>query len=100
MGFGIRRRATTPLISPPRLQELGVAVVIYPRLLTACAVQGMKQGLDTLKQAMGSKAVVERPELQVSFEELNDIVGFRHYKALENRYASTPAPKPRRKARG
>lgn len=100
MGFGIRRRATTPLISTPRLQELGVAVVIYPRLLTACAVQGMKQGLDTLKQAMRSKAVVERPELQVSFEELNDIVGFRHHKALENRYASTPAPKPSRKARG
>src|SRR5438876_10202938 len=36
MGFGIRTRATTPLISPARLQDLGVAVVIYPRLLTAC----------------------------------------------------------------
>src|SRR5262249_11426817 len=41
MGFGIRSRATTPLIAPAQLQALGVAVVIYPRLLTACAVQGM-----------------------------------------------------------
>jgi 2-methylisocitrate lyase-like PEP mutase family enzyme len=39
MGFGIRPRATTPLIAPEQLQALGVAVVIYPRLLTACAIQ-------------------------------------------------------------
>src|SRR5256884_6046510 len=37
MGFGIRTRSTTPLLSAARLQELGVAAVIYPRLLTACA---------------------------------------------------------------
>src|SRR5687768_16682462 len=42
MGFGIRGRTTTPLLSASRLQELGTRVVIYPRLLTACAVQGMK----------------------------------------------------------
>ena len=38
------------------------------------------------------------PEL--SFEELNDLVGFRQYKALENRYASKPAGKRVRKAGG
>jgi|GEM_PF-3611876 len=27
-----------PLIAPARLQELSVAAVIYPRLLTACAI--------------------------------------------------------------
>src|SRR4051812_10514469 len=34
MGFGIRSRSTTPLLSPAELQDLGVAAVIYPRLLT------------------------------------------------------------------
>src|SRR5437899_9231355 len=38
MGFGIRQRSTTPLLSAKQLQDLGVAVVIYPRLLTACAL--------------------------------------------------------------
>src|SRR5512137_763294 len=45
MGFGIRQRSTTPLLSARQLQDLGVAAVIYPRLLTACALQGMKNGL-------------------------------------------------------
>ena len=42
MGFGIRSRPTTPLLSPRELQDLGVAVVGYPRLVTAAAIQGMK----------------------------------------------------------
>lgn len=95
MGFGLRRRATTPLISPLRLQELGVAAVIYPRLLTTCAVRGMKNGLETLKQVMRSKAVIERPDLQVTFDEINDLVGFREFKVLESRYA----PKSRGKGK-
>ncbi len=88
MGFGIRRRSTTPLISPARLEELGVGVVIYPRLLTACAVQGMKHGVATLKQAMKSKRVIERPDLAVGFEELNALVGFVELQRLERRYAA------------
>src|SRR6267154_3401944 len=43
MGFGIRQRSTTPLLSAAQLQELGVAVVLYPRLLTACAVMCMQR---------------------------------------------------------
>src|SRR5256885_627998 len=63
MGFGIRARATTPLIAPVQLQALGVAVVIYPRLLTACAIQGMQHGVAGLRAAMQSPTVLERPEL-------------------------------------
>jgi 2-methylisocitrate lyase-like PEP mutase family enzyme len=88
MGFGIRRRSTTPLLSPQQLQALGVGVVIYPRLLTACAVQGMKHGIDTLKQAMKQKRPLERPQLAVSFEELNALVGFEELQRLERRYAT------------
>jgi hypothetical protein len=35
-----------------QLRDLGVAVVIYPRLLTACALQGMKNGLELLQQSL------------------------------------------------
>ena len=87
MGFGIRKRATTPLISPARLAELGVRVVIYPRLLTACAIKGMQNGLDALREAMQSKAPIERPELLASFEELNTVVGFDEFKSLEGKLA-------------
>src|SRR5438105_15960958 len=62
MGFGIRSRATTPLIAPVQLQALGVAVVIYPRLLTACAVQGMQHGVAALRVAMACPTRRGRPE--------------------------------------
>jgi 2-methylisocitrate lyase-like PEP mutase family enzyme len=38
MGFGIRTRPTTPLICAPELQDLGVAVASYPRLVTDAAI--------------------------------------------------------------
>jgi len=88
MGFGIRSRSTTPLLSAARLQELGVGVVIYPRLLTACAVQGMKNGLATLAEQLRTGTVVERPEYAVGFEELNAVVGFPQARELEQRFVT------------
>ncbi len=90
MGFGIRSRTTTPLVSAARLQELGVRAVIYPRLLTACAVQGMKNGLATLSEQLRTGAIVEHPEYAVSFEELNDVVGFPDARKLEQRFVTKP----------
>src|SRR5947207_5261945 len=86
MGFGIRQRSTTPLLSAKQLQDLGVAVVIYPRLLTACALQGMKNGLELLKQSLDSGKVVDRPDALVSFEELHDIMGMHEIEEMEQRY--------------
>jgi 2-methylisocitrate lyase-like PEP mutase family enzyme len=86
MGFGIRKRSTTPLLSPRRMQEIGVAVAIYPRLLTSTAIRGMKNGLAALQQSIDSGEVVERPELAVSFEELNTLVGFDDVQAIERRF--------------
>jgi 2-methylisocitrate lyase-like PEP mutase family enzyme len=86
MGFGIRKRATTPLLSARQLQDLGVAVVIYPRLLTAAAVQGMKHGLAALRQSLDTGEVVERPDLLVSFEELNALVGFHQVQEIERKF--------------
>jgi hypothetical protein len=43
---------------------------------------------------MQSPTVLERPELAVSFEELNALVGFAELQARERRYATEPTPKP------
>jgi 2-methylisocitrate lyase-like PEP mutase family enzyme len=86
MGFGIRRRSTTPLLSARELQELGVAAVIYPRMLTACALQGMKNGLALLKESLDSGKVVDRPDALVSFEELHQIIGLHEIEEMERRF--------------
>jgi 2-methylisocitrate lyase-like PEP mutase family enzyme len=89
MGFGIRTRSTTPLISARRLQEIGVGAVIYPRLLTTCAIRGMMNGMAALDETLATGTVVEHPELTVSFEELNDLMGFQGIRALEKRYSGS-----------
>ena len=89
MGFGIRQRSTTPLLSARQLQDMGVAVVIYPRLLTACALMGMQKGLGLLQQSLDSGKVVDRPDALVSFEELHDIMGMHEVEDLEQRFLTT-----------
>jgi 2-methylisocitrate lyase-like PEP mutase family enzyme len=86
MGFGIRTRSTTPLISAKRLEDLGVSAVIYPRLLTAAAVQGMINGMQALQASLGKDEIVNRPDLAVSFEELNALCGYAESQELEQRY--------------
>ncbi len=86
MGFGIRQRSTTPLLSAKQLQDLGVAAVIYPRMLTACALRGMQRGLAHLKESLDTGKVVDKPEALVSFEELHEIMGIADVEALEQRF--------------
>lgn len=86
MGFGIRSRSTTPLIPALRMQELGVAAVIYPRLLTSCAIRGMMNGITALQESLQTTQVIDRQELAVSFEELNELVGFSETQELEQRF--------------
>jgi 2-methylisocitrate lyase-like PEP mutase family enzyme len=88
MGFGIRKRSTTPLISARELHELGVSVVIYPRMLTACALMGMKKGLEILHGSIERGEVVEREDALVSFEELNAIMGMADIEKLERQFIS------------
>ncbi|MDP1537201.1 MAG: isocitrate lyase/PEP mutase family protein [Burkholderiales bacterium] len=88
MGLGMRPRKTTPLMSPRELQDIGVAAVSYPRLLTTAALRGMMNALDVFKsEVIGNNSVIERPDLQVSFEELNDLMGMEYLDALEQRYS-------------
>ena len=88
MGFGIRQRPTTPLLSAKQLEDMGVKAVSFPRLLTSAAIQGMKNALAVLGQSIEEGRVIDRPDLLVSFDELNDLMGIRKIKVLERSFAA------------
>lgn len=87
MGFGIRARRTTPLVTPGRLAELGVAVAIYPRMLTAAAITGMHKALEVFRGSHDDSAVPDRPDLLTSFEDLQALIGLDEAREMEQRYA-------------
>ena len=99
MGFGLRKRSTTPLLSPARLAELGVGAVIYPRMLTAAAVRGMQVALEEMLRSIEIGEVVEREHLLVGFDDLNDLMGAKDLAVLEGRYL-TAAQKAAKKYEG
>lgn len=88
MGFGIRSRRTTPLMSARQLQDLGVKVVSYPRLLSSAALQGMRNAMEVFMESLTEGRVIERPDLQFSFEELNALMGHARIKELEARFVT------------
>jgi 2-methylisocitrate lyase-like PEP mutase family enzyme len=88
MGFGIRQRPTTPLLSTRQLEDMGVKAVSFPRLLTAAAIQGMKNALTVLGQSIEEGRAIDRPDLLVSFDELNDLMGIREIRALERAFVA------------
>ena len=89
MGFGIRQRPTTPLLSARQLEDLGVKTVSYPRMLTAAAIQGMKNALAVFGQSLAEARVIDRPDLLVSFGELNELMGMRQVEALKDSFLRT-----------
>ncbi len=86
MGFGIRQRPTTPLLSARQLEDLGVSVMFCARMLTAAAVQGMKNALAAFRQSLDTGEVVDRPDLLVDFDEINRLVKLPELLALERRF--------------
>ncbi|MEO8923318.1 MAG: isocitrate lyase/PEP mutase family protein [Caldimonas sp.] len=88
MGFGIRSRPTTPLISISRLKALGVARISLPRLVPAAALSGMEKALEALKQCIETGEFVERPDLVVDMETITRLVGYERITALENELLS------------
>lgn len=84
MGLGIRARSTTPLISPARLRNLGVAQVSYPRLLSAASIRGMLNAMAVFREdVLDQGIVVDRPDLSVSFEDICELVGLGDVELLE-----------------
>jgi 2-methylisocitrate lyase-like PEP mutase family enzyme len=86
MGFGIRQRPTTPLLSARQLEDMGVKAVSYPRMLTAAAIQGMKNALEVFGQSIQENRVIDRPDLLVSFGELNDLMGLKQLQQLQQSF--------------
>jgi 2-methylisocitrate lyase-like PEP mutase family enzyme len=93
MGFGIRQRPTTPLLSTRQLEDMGVKTVSFPRMLTAAAIQGMKNALAVFGQSIAEERIIDRPDLLVSFGELNDLMGMQQIEALKSAFLTPPAGK-------
>lgn len=87
MGFGLRSRGTTPLMSQAELETYGVAIVIYARLMSSSALNGMTLALDALLEQRDTAVVTERPDLCASFDELEGLVGLEEANALGETYA-------------
>lgn len=88
MGFGVRSRPTTPLIPAARLEEIGVDVVIYPRLITAAATAGMKRGLEELTRAVETREEYEAPDAVVDWDDYTDLIGKPAVDDLEERFGA------------
>jgi len=86
MGFGLQPRSTTPLLTAKQLQDMGVAMVTYPRMLSAASVRGMLNALAAFKDGMFKESPEEHPELQVNFTELSALMGLPELDAMEQRY--------------
>jgi 2-methylisocitrate lyase-like PEP mutase family enzyme len=91
MGFGIRRRPTTPLMSIKRLAEIGVRRVSLPRLLPAAAIHGMTRALDAMKQAIASGEPADRPDLLVDIDAIMHLMDYDAMRELERRLLTTAA---------
>lgn len=89
MGLGIRSRPTTPLLSPRQLEEMGVAQISYPRLLSTAALKGMMNAMQVFRdEVVERNKVVDRPDLLASFAEINELMGLDDLEALERQFTS------------
>jgi 2-methylisocitrate lyase-like PEP mutase family enzyme len=87
MGFGLMERGTTPLLTPRQLEGLGVSSVSYPRMLTSAALRGMMNALGAFRETIEAEEPVQRPELLVTFQELNRLMGLDELHKLEQRFS-------------
>jgi 2-methylisocitrate lyase-like PEP mutase family enzyme len=86
MGFGIRSRPTTPLISVRRLAEIGVARATFARMLPAAAIMGMRQALEVFRDSVESGVIHDRADMLVGIEDITDLMGYPQIDALEAAY--------------
>lgn len=86
MGFGIRRRPTTPLITIKRLEEIGVARVSLPRMLPAAALAGMKKALELMTRSIETGELVDRPDLLAGIDEITALMDYDRIAALEQEF--------------
>ncbi len=88
MGLAIRARKTTPPVPPKDLEALGVKQVTYPRLFTAAALKGMQNALAVFQnELVAQNRIVDRADLLVTFDEINDLMGLPVLDALEAKFS-------------
>lgn len=85
MGFGIRRRPTTPLISLAELKALGVKRVSLPRMLPAAAIKGMQAALALMQESIAKGEAYDRPDVLVGIEDIMELMGYEQMRALEKK---------------
>lgn len=85
MGFGIRKRPTTPLIPLADLRTWGVRRVSLPRMLPAAAIHGMAQALRIMKEAYEAGVAVDRPDLLVGIDDIMKLMDYDGVRALERK---------------
>jgi len=88
MGLGLMERGTTPLLTPKQLQALGAATVSYARMLSTAALRGMMNALEAFAPTIDADQPTFRPDLLVSFKELNELMGSKTLDAIENKFVS------------
>jgi len=86
MGFGIRTRDTTPLMSIPALKAMGVRWVSLSRMLPAAAIKGMTDALAVMREAMMREDVVERADLVVDMKTIASLMDYERYLAVEREF--------------
>jgi len=91
LGFGIRRRPTTPQFSLASLKALGVRRVSLPRMLPAAAIHAMQQALSIMKGVMDGGEPVDRPDLLVGIEDIMQLMDYEQMRALETRLTTIEA---------
>ena len=86
IGFGIRSRPTTPLMSIKRLAELGVARVTMARMLPSAALMGMHKALELMRDHVENGTLHDRPDLLYGMEEITDLMGYSKIAELEAQF--------------
>jgi 2-methylisocitrate lyase-like PEP mutase family enzyme len=88
MGFGLMERGTTPLLTPRQLQALGAGTVSYARMLSSAALRGMMNALEAFAPTIEAEEPTHRPDLLVSFNELNELMGAKTLDVIEGKFVS------------
>jgi 2-methylisocitrate lyase-like PEP mutase family enzyme len=89
MGFGIRARPTTPLMSIQRLAEIGVRRVTLPRMLPAAAIHGMTRALEVMRDVIATGEPADRPDLLVDIDAIMRLMDYDAMRELERRLLTT-----------
>ena len=74
-------QGNSPFLTPPRLEEIGYKVVIYPAALMLARIAASNRVLATLNDGHDTAA-------NATFQELQDVVGFPQYYADEKKYVA------------